>query len=407
MLKGKILIGQSGGPTPVINASLAGVILEAKTRPEIRGIYGMLHGIEGALKDQLIDLDREPLSAVENLRHTPASALGSCRHKIQDHEYERILAVCRAHDVRHFVYIGGNDSMDTCQRIAALAQSSGYEMQVIGVPKTVDNDLAATDHCPGYGSAARFIALAARDAGLDLEAMATFEDVSILEAMGRNAGWLAAASVLAKTTEADAPHLVYIPELAFDEPRFLDDIARIHARLGRVFVVVCEGVRTADGEFVGAHRMLQTKDAFGHTLSTFSTGVAAYLADLVRENLKLRARFLRPVIIGRSLSACVSEVDRQEAFLAGQEAVRRLAADQSGLMVTLQRVSSVPYRCEMGAVSLEQVANAEKRVPREWMDASANLPNEKFVKYAQPLIGEPPPPVTRLQKWLIPPLAPV
>ena len=406
MLKGKLLVGQSGGPTPVINASLAGVILSAQSYREIDGIYGMAHGIEGALKDDLIDLNQESRQTIENLLVTPASALGSCRHKINDAEYERILTICRAHNIRHFVYIGGNDSMDTCQRISSLARASGYEMQVMGVPKTIDNDLAVTDHCPGYGSAARFMALATHDAGLDLEAMATFEDVSILEAMGRNAGWLAAASGLAKLSEEDAPHLVYIPELAFDEGAFLDAIVSVHDRLKRVFVVVCEGVRYADGDFVGSRQMKESKDAFGHTLNTFTTGVAAYLADLVREKLGLRARFLRPVIIGRAMSACVSEVDRQEAYQVGQEAVRQLAANQTGLMVTLNRVSSSPYLCAPGVAPLERVANAEKLLPREFMDEMGTAPNQKFKDYALPLIGEIGQPTARLEKKRVPPRAP-
>jgi ATP-dependent phosphofructokinase / diphosphate-dependent phosphofructokinase len=402
MLKGKLLIGQSGGPTPVINASLAGVILAAQERPEMDGIYGMVHGIEGMLKDELIDLKREAQHTVKALLHTPASALGSCRHKIKDAEYERILEVCKAHDIRHFVYIGGNDSMDTCQRIADLARLSAYEMQVIGVPKTIDNDLAVTDHCPGYGSAARFLALAVRDTGLDLESMATFEDVVILEAMGRNAGWLAAASALAKNAPDEAPHLVYVPELAFDENAFLDAVANVHARLKRVYVVVCEGVRQASGDFVGSHTMNETRDAFGHTLNTFTTGVAAYLAELVRERLHLRARFLRPVLIGRTMSACVSEMDRQEAYQVGQEAVRQLMDDQSGLMITLKRTATSPYLCEPDTVPLERVANAEKLVPREYLDASGTLPNERFKEYALPLIGEALPPVARLEKYRIP-----
>lgn len=402
MLKGKLLIGQSGGPTPVINASLAGVILSAKDHREIDGIYGMVHGIEGTLKDELIDLNQESKKTIEDLTYTPASALGSCRHKIKDTEYERILEVCKAHNIRHFVYIGGNDSMDTCQRISDLAMSSGYEMQVIGVPKTIDNDLAVTDHCPGYGSAARFMALAARDTGLDLESMATFEDVVLLEAMGRNAGWLAAASTLAKSSEDESPHLVYVPELAFDENAFLDAVTNVHDRLKRVFIVVCEGTRDASGEFVGSHQMKETTDAFGHTLNTFTIGVAAYLAEFVRERLHLRARFLRPVLIGRTMSACVSDVDRQEAYQVGQEAVRRLADNQTGLMITLNRISTSPYLCEPGAVSLECVANAEKLMPREYIDESGVLPNEKFKQYALPLIGEAWQPIARLQKYRVP-----
>ena len=405
MLKGKLLVGQSGGPTPVINASLAGVILTSHAHQEIEAVYGMVHGIEGALKDELIDLNQETQQDIQNLLYTPASALGSCRHKIKDSEYERILQVCQVHNIRHFVYIGGNDSMDTCLHISALAQSAGYEMQVMGVPKTIDNDLATTDHSPGYGSAARFIALATRDAGLDLEAMSTFEDVSILEVMGRNAGWLAAASCLAKNSEEDAPHLVYIPETAFDEQAFLDSISKIHQRLKRAFVVVCEGVRYANGEFVGSKKMKETKDAFGHTLNTFTTGVAAYLAELVGRSLGLRARFLRPVIIGRVLSACTSNVDRQEAYQVGQEAIRLLAKNQSGLMVTLDRVSNTPYVCVPGVTPLEQVANTEKLLPQDFFDQALQMPNEKFKAYAHPLTGEAWQPAVRLKKKRVPPLS--
>lgn len=406
MLKGKLLVGQSGGPTPVINASLAGIILASQGISNIEAVYGMAHGIEGALKDKLIDLNQETQQTIENLLVTPASALGSCRHKIKDSEYERILEVCQFHNIRHFVYIGGNDSMDTCLHISTLAQSTGYEMQVIGVPKTIDNDLVVTDHCPGYGSAARFIALATRDAGLDLEAMSTFEDVSILEAMGRNAGWLAAASSLAKKSEADAPHLVFIPEQTFDENSFLDAVSNIHKRLNRVFVVACEGIRDANGDFVGAHQMTETKDAFGHTLNTFTTGVAAFLSELVNKNLGLRARFLRPVIIGRVMSACISEVDRQEAFQVGQEAIRQLASNQTGLMITLNRVSSSPYVCVPGVAPLEQVANAEKLLPQDFFDKDLNLPNEQFISYARPLVGEAWQPVARLAKKRVHPQLP-
>lgn len=403
MLKGNLVVGQSGGPTPVINASLAGVILEAQGQAAITGVYGLVHGIEGALKEELIDLGQETGGTVERLVTTPASALGSCRHKLGEHDYERILEVFRAHNVRHFVYIGGNDSMDTCHRVSELAGSTGYEIQVMGVPKTIDNDLALTDHCPGYGSAARFFALAARDTGRDLESMATFDDVSILETMGRNAGWLTAASALGKEAEDEAPHLVYVPEIAFDEDRFIDDVDRIHGQLGRVFVVVCEGIRDTQGRPVGEQALRGGgSDAFGHVLHTLTTGVAAYLADLVRERLRVRARFLRPVLIGRAMSACVSETDRQEALRVGRAAVALLAAGRSGLMVTLERLSEEPYTCETGVAPLTEVANAEKLLPREFMDEAGTMITRAFTRYAMPLIDGPLPPVARLKGARVP-----
>ena len=309
-----------------------------------------------------------------------------------------MLEVFRAHNVRHFIYIGGNDSMDTCHRIWSLAASEGYEMQVMGVPKTIDNDLACTDHSPGYGSAARFLALATRDTGRDLESMATFDDVTILEAMGRNAGWLAAASVLGRTSTDEAPHLVYVPEIAFDEARFLDAVANVHARLGRVFIVVSEGVRGADGEFVGAHAQQETgSDAFGHVVHGLATGVGAYLSGLVAQRLSLQSRFLRPGLIGRCMSACVAETDRTQALAAGHQAVNHLAAGRSGHMVTLERISDDPYRWQTGLAPLTGVANAEKLLPREFINEAGNMPTDAFWRYALPLIDGPLPPLARLQ----------
>ena len=402
MLEGTLVVGQSGGPTAVINASLAGIILEAQQHVAITGIYGLVHGIEGALKEELIDLSQESPETIERLKVTPASALGSCRHKITDDEYERILEVFRAHNVRHFVYIGGNDSMDTCHRISELAASSDYEMQVMGVPKTMDNDLAMTDHCPGYGSAARFLALVTRDTGRDLEAMATFDDVTILEALGRNAGWLTASAMLGKQDQDEAPHLVYVPEVPFDKSEFLDDVAAIHQRLGRVFVVVSEGIRDVNGEFIGQSKMGKESDAFGHVVHSLSVGVAAYLTDLVAQKLDVQARFLRPSLIGRALSTCVSETDRQEALEVGRQAVAHLAEGQSGFMVTLERRSNAPYRCETGLAELSAVANAEQLVPRHFVNEAGNMPNENFVEYAMPLIGGPLPPLARLKGDRVP-----
>ncbi len=401
-LRGVLVVGQSGGPTPVINASLAGVVGEAQQHECFSGIYGLVHGIEGALKEELLDLMTETAANLDLLARTPSSALGSCRHKLSEDDYDHILEVFRAQNVRHFVYIGGNDSMDTCHRISELAATSGYEMQVMGVPKTIDNDLACTDHCPGYGSAARFLALATRDTGRDLEAMATFDDVTILEAMGRNAGWLTAASVLGKVAEDEAPHLVYVPEVAFDEERFLDDVAHIHRRLGRVFVVVSEGIRDADGQFIGQHKLKGGSDAFGHVVHSLTTGVAAYLTDLVRERLGLQARFLRPGLIGRAMSSCVAETDQGEALQVGREAVAHLAAGRSGYMVTLERLSDDPYACQTGLAPLADVANAEKHLPREFVNEAGNMVTQAFKTYALPLIDGPLPALARLKGTRVP-----
>ena len=397
-LQGTLVVGQSGGPTPVINASLAGVISEAQKHACFTRILGLVHGVEGALNENLIDLTAETPANLESLTRTPASALGSCRHKLSEDDYKQVLAVFRAHKVRHFVYIGGNDSMDTCYRIWQLASSTGYGMQVMGVPKTIDNDLAFTDHCPGYGSAARFLALATRDTGRDLESMATFDDVTILEAMGRNAGWLTAAAALGKEGKDDAPHLVYVPEIPFDVTSFLDDVQRVHSRLGRVFVVVSEGVRDAGGEFVGNNAMRTGGgDSFGHVVHSLTTGVAAYLAELAHKQLGLQTRFLRPGLIGRAMSACVSELDRTEALQVGLAAVSRLAAGETGHMITLDRVSRDPYRFETGIVSVAKVASAENLLPRAFMNSAGNMVTDRFIDYAKPLIDGPLPSLARLK----------
>ncbi|MGD9091622.1 MAG: 6-phosphofructokinase [Anaerolineales bacterium] len=398
MLKGKLVVAQSGGPTAVINASLAGVLQEARKHEQINGIYGLVHGIEGALKKELIDLGQERPEIIDLLVHTPGSALGSCRHKLSDEEYDQILNLFEDHNVRHFIYIGGNDSMDTCQRISALAEASGYEIQVMGVPKTIDNDLVGTDHTPGYGSAARFFALATRDTGRDLEAMATFDDVSILETMGRNAGWLTAAAVLGKVEEDEAPHLVYVPEIPFDEQQFLSDVTTIHNRLGRVFVVVCEGIRDAEGNYVGHQKITAgARDAFGHTLPTLTAGVASYLSDLVHQQLGLQSRFLRPVLIGRGFTDSVAETDRREALLVGRKAVAHLAEGNSGFMVTIERRSNEPYHSETGLAPLFDVANAEKLLPGHYINEAGNNINSIFIDYALPLIDGPLPPLARLR----------
>jgi 6-phosphofructokinase len=401
--KGHLVIGQSGGPTAVINASLASVIREARKHPTFHGVYGLVHGIEGALKEEFIDLGVETRDTISLLQNTPSSILGSCRHKLSEEDYERILEVFMAHGVHYFIYIGGNDSMDTCHKISELSTAMNYELHVAGVPKTIDNDLVLTDHTPGYGSAAKFIAFATRDSGLDLQAMATFDDVTILETMGRNTGWLAASSVLGKEGEDQAPHLVYVPEVPFHEDRFLADISDVHARLGRVFVVVCEGLRDEAGRFIGEHIVKPDhKDQFGHTLVALTAGVAFYLSNLVREGLGLQSRFLRPALVGRTFSPCISETDRKEALEVGRMAVVHLVAGESNFMVSLERLSDDPYSFETSKIPLHEVANKEKRLSPEYINADGNMITEPFVEYALPLIDGPLSPISQLKGVRVP-----
>lgn len=395
---GNLVIGQSGGPTAVINASLAGVLQEANKHPMFSGIYGLVHGIEGALKEEFIDLKQETKETLDRLSTTASSILGSCRHKLSEGDYERILEVFKAHGVHYFIYIGGNDSMDTCHKISELSAAMDYELHVAGVPKTIDNDLVHTDHTPGYGSAAKFIAHATRDSGLDLEAMATFDDVTILETMGRNTGWLAASSVLGKDSEDQAPHLIYVPEVTFNEDRFLTSISHVHARLGRVYVVVCEGIKDEAGRFIGEHIVKPDhKDQFGHTLVALTAGVAFYLSNLVREKLGLQSRFLRPALVGRTFGPYVSEIDRKEAFDVGRTAVINLVADETNFMVSLERLSDRPYSFGTRKVPLLEVANKEKLLPSEFINPSGNMITEAFKDYALPLIDGLLPPIAQLK----------
>ena len=401
-LTGALIVGQSGGPTAVINASLAGIVEAALARSQLTSVLGMLHGIEGALKDELFDLAQEDPQVIRGLVGTPAAALGSCRHKLGLREYERILEVFKAHNVRYFIYIGGNDSMDTAHKVGQLAQESGYEMRVMGVPKTIDNDLALTDHCPGFGSAARYVALATMDAGRDLASMETFEDVSILETMGRHAGWLAAASVLGKRDEHDPPHLVYLPERTFDEGKFLNDVDRVHRTVGHVMVVVSEGIQDASGELIGAKQGPVQTDAFGHKTIALGQGVCPYLQDLLQRELGLKARFNRPGTLQRSCGMAASRVDLEEAYLVGRVAVEKAAAGESGFMVTLEREEGKEYRCTTGLARLEDVANAEKLMPQEFINEAGNMPSQAFVNYALPLIGDPLPNYVRLKGVQVP-----
>jgi 6-phosphofructokinase len=398
-LKGNLIVGQSGGPTAVINCSLAGVVQEAMRFPAIKGIYGMIHGIEGVLKDDLVDLRAEKPETIEGLRHTPSAALGACRTKLKDADYERIIKALRAHDVRYFLYIGGNDSADTCHHVGKLARDSGYELRAIAVPKTVDNDLAYTDHCPGYGSVARFNAIATRDAGRDTEAIGIVDNVKVIETMGRNTGWITAATALAKEAADDAPHLIYLPERPFNMEMFLEDVKATFDRLGHCVVAVCEGLRDEKGEELVASKRKVDTDSFGHKQLG---GVADFLCGAIAENLSIKARFDKPGTIQRMSILAASRVDQEEAYLVGKTAVASAMDGVSGQMITLVRKSNSPYRVTTGLAPLEEVANAEKTVPAEFINERGNFMTERYIEYARPLIGGPLPPYARLAGKRVP-----
>jgi 6-phosphofructokinase 1 len=390
-MQGKLVVGQSGGPTPVINNTLVGVIEEALQSDRITGVYGSLRGITGVLDDRLVDLARESKATLAALRRTPGAALGTVRYKVKPEDYARIVDVLRAHDVCFFCYVGGNDSMDTAYKVHLAAQEMGYALQSIGVPKTVDNDLAHTDHCPGYGSAARFVALAVRDSGWDTESMGPSSPVKIVEIMGRNAGWLTAAAALGRQEAGDPPHLIYVPERMIVEDQVLRDVERVVHEREHCVIALSEGAVPDTG--------LAEVDAFGHRMKG---GAADYVAALIGDRLGLKVRIDKPNYLQRSFSLTISEVDADEAYRAGRAAVRLALAGQSGKMVTLERQPGKGYRCDMGAAPLDSIANAEKLLPDEYIAPEGNDVTQAFLDYARPLIGEPLPSLGRLCCYPVP-----
>lgn len=394
-LKGNLIVGQSGGPTAVINSSLGGVIQEAQKHSQIQNIYGMLNGVQGLLEGKIIDLGKQKASTIEGLKRTPSAALGSCRHKLSTEDYSRILEIFKAHNIRYFLYIGGNDSMDTAHRVEQLAKSTGYELRCMGIPKTVDNDLEVTDHCSGYGSVARWNAIATKDAGRDTEAIGIVDKVKIIETMGRDAGWITAATALAKDSDDSAPHLVYLPERPFSEEKFLADVESVYRKLGHVLVAVCEGLKDKDGKYITASDRAIDTDRFGHKQLG---GVADYLCNIIANNLKLKARFDKAGTIQRSSMVCASKTDLKEAYMVGAKAVKYALKGISDRMVTLVRESNAPYKCVTGLAKLEDVANAQKQVPDHFINTEGNFVTEAFIEYAKPLIGSPLPEYVRIER---------
>ncbi|HST88253.1 MAG TPA: diphosphate--fructose-6-phosphate 1-phosphotransferase [Ktedonobacterales bacterium] len=391
--RGHLVIGQSGGATAVINASLVGAVRAALETDAIDSIYGARYGIEGVLNRDLIDLRAQPAATWDALRGTPSAALGSCRYRLREGDAERALDMLRALGVRYFIYIGGNDSADTALQLAAAARAADYDLRVVCVPKTIDNDLPDTDHCPGYGSAARFIALATMDSALCTEAMPSHYPVKIIEVMGRDAGWLAAAAALGKEREEDAPHLLYLPERPLTAGEFLADVQAAYDGYGMVVAVVAETVRDENGRPLGelGH---QGTDAFGHPLLG---GAAHYLVGLVRGELGLRSRYDKPGDLQRMSSASVSVTDREEAERVGWAAVREAVAGTTGKMITLVRRPGPEYACDTGLTDLERVANERRPLPPEFLTPDGRGVTRAFREYALPLLGEPLPRYARLR----------
>ncbi|HEV2582431.1 MAG TPA: 6-phosphofructokinase [Ktedonobacteraceae bacterium] len=379
-----LIIGQSGGATAVINASLVGAVEAALANERIGGVYGMLHGVEGLLKEDVVDLRREPGDVWQRLMYTPSAALGTCRYKLKDEDLARVVEILRRYDIRGLLYIGGNDSADTTHRIAQAAQQAGYDLLAISVPKTIDNDLPVTDHCPGYGSAARFIALATMDSTMNTKSIPWHYPVKVIETMGRDAGWLTASAALGKRDEDDAPHILLLPEQPFEQQRFLRQVEEVYRRVGYVVIVTAEAIRDELGQALGAVGQVGV-DAFQHSLLS---GAAQHLVELVIRELGIRARFDKPGDFQRMASNAVSWVDRDEAYLVGRMGALALLEGESDKMVTLLRQPGREYRCTTGLVALSEVANVQRLVPDEYLDASKTMVTRAFYDYALPLIGE-------------------
>ena len=385
-LVGSCIFGQSGGPTSVINASAYGVIKTALEAKEITRVYGASHGIVGVLNDELFVMDEEDPKELEYLLHTPSSELGSCRYKIKDPEvddtdYKRILEVFKKYNVRYFFYNGGNDSMDTCNKISRYMKSVGFECNVMGVPKTIDNDLFGTDHCPGFASAAKYIATSCMEINKDARVYDN-KMVVIVEIMGRHAGWLAASAALA-TAYGSGPDLIYLPECDFDMDRFLADVDELYNKNGKVFVAVSEGIHYADGSFVSEAKTSAT-DGFGHAQLG---GLAAMLAEIVKNRTGAKVRGIELSLLQRCGAHLASATDVEEAFTAGKVAVEKAIEGETGYMVAFEReIVDGKYHCNYRLLPLESVANYEKKVPMEWINEEHNGLNKEFIDYVLPLI---------------------
>ncbi len=381
-LAGNCLIGQSGGPTAVINASVAGIVSEALNHGCIEEVYGALNGVLGLVNEDLVDLAAESQQAIRGLRFTPGAALGSCRTKLKKpQDIERALEVLKTHNVRYYFHIGDADSQETAAKLAELAKAQGYELRVIGVPKTIDNDLSVTDHCPGYGSAAKFIATTVRELAVDGDATAQNDLVTIVEVMGRNTGWLAAAATLAKRRDHpnDPPHLVYVPEVAFDDAKFADDVRRILKREKHCVIVVGEGLVDKDGNYVA----VEAGEAGG--AAQFG-GVGEHLRGIVETQVGAKVRVARLGVAQRAAAHVASKTDADEAFLAGQAAVKAAINGESEKMITLVRGDGDHYTCETGLAAFADIVGNVKKLPREWINEDGVSLNFQFYRYATPLI---------------------
>ncbi len=389
MLQGNAIIGQSGGPTSVINASLVGIIQAAVECEGIKSVLGMRYGIEGFLEENIIDLGAESLETLEQIKNTPSSALGSCRLKLQDHHLPKVLELLKKHQLHYLFLIGGNDTMDTIHRVEAYAKAHDYPLVGIGIPKTVDNDLFGTDHTPGFASAARYMALSIQQAGTLARDMQRVDQFVVFQCIGREAGWLVGATAAGKKVESDAPHLMCFPERPFDRTKFIADVKRCHQQYGFVSIVCGEGITHADGSPVSASN---TQDKFGNVEFGAMGGTSAAMAlhRIISDEFGFRGEFQ----VTESLPMCaadrVVQLDLDEAYTCGQKAVEHAAAGTTGVMVAMRRAEGSQYRCEYTTAPLSKVAVAAKPLPDDYINSEGNFVTDAFLDYLRPLVGKMP-----------------
>ncbi len=389
MKKRNCFIGQSGGPTAAINASLAGIIAECIDTNQFEHVYGMINGIKGLLEEKYFDLletfqDKQNIS---NLKHSPAMYLGSCRYKlptyIEDSEtYDKLFAIFDKLDITDFYYIGGNDSMDTVDKLSNYAQTINSPIRFIGIPKTIDNDLMGTDHTPGFGSAAKYVATSMLEIAYD-SSIYKLNAVTIVEIMGRNAGWLTAASALARTQYSDAPDLIYLPEVPFVKENFLNDIREVFKRKRSVIIAVSEGIKTENGEFLDSDSKYAKRDAFGHILHS---GTGKVLESMVYQEFKCKVRSIELNVLQRCAMHIASRVDLDESFEIGRCAVKTSINGQTGVMMIFNRTNQSPYTIECDYKNVSDIANLEQRIPVEWINKEHNDITQELYDYLNPLI---------------------
>lgn len=388
-MKKNVIVGQSGGPTAVINASLYGVVYEALNREDTCGtVYGMINGIEGFLNDQIMDM--EPLERsgkLELIKTTPGSYLGSCRYKLpenlRDEVYPRLFEKFEQYGIGYFFYIGGNDSMDTVSKLSRYAKKTGSAIRFMGIPKTIDNDLVRTDHTPGFGSAAKYVASTVREIAIDASVYDNKKSVTIVEIMGRHAGWLTAASVLARKFEGDNPVLIYLPETVFDPERFISDVNEALEKVPNLVVCISEGINDGKGTFICELASDVGVDNFGHKMLT---GSGKYLENLVKEKIGVKVRSIELNVCQRCSSSMLSATDQKEAIASGAYGVKCAIEGETGKMIGFSRVEGGDYRVDYVTEGVDLICNQEKTVPLEWITKSGSDIGQEFIDYALPLI---------------------